>query len=164
MTWSAFEVLFRDVFELELKVDPSKTVLLANNASIRKRFEMEKFSLTTLIQHDFDLSGKVGTLLVRQQDLSDLPTLKSVYATLFASSAKLTSCLNSRDLWLLYQRRHLFVHRRGIVDQTYLEKTSDDVSLGSTLELTPKDFERHFEAVVETGEELLRCLAKRNST
>ena len=158
LVWSAYEVLFRDAFELELNLHPSKAALLAQNVSTRKRFEVERFSLDTLIKHEFDLSDTVGTLLVGQQDFSDLPTIKSVYAVLFPSSAELTSCLNQPDLWLLYQRRHLFVHRRGTVDQNYLDNTSDAVPLGSTLEVTPKEFEQHFNGVLEAGEALLRCL------
>lgn len=160
LVWSGFEVLFRDAFELEINFDPSKAALLIQNVSTRKRFDVEKFSLDTLINHKFDLSDKMGTLLVGQQHFSDLPTIKSVFSVLFASSPELTSCLNHSDLWILNQRRHLFVHRRGIVDQTYLDNTSDAVPLGATLEVTPKDFEEHLKHVLETGEALLRCLQK----
>ncbi len=160
LIWSAFEILFRDAFELELNLNSSKAALLAQNISTRKRFEVERFSLDSLIKYGFDLSDKVGTLLVGQQDFSDLPTMKSVYSVLFPSCPEVTNCLNHSDLWLLYQRRHLFVHRRGTVDQTYLDNTSDAAPLGSTLEVTPKDFEEHFKGVLETGEALFRCLQK----
>ena len=158
LIWSAFEILFRDTFELELNLNPSKAALLAQNVSTRKRFEVERFSLDSLIKYEFDLSNKVGTLLVGQQNFSDLPTIKSVFSVLFPSSPELTNCLNHPDLWLLYQRRHLFVHRRGIVDRTYLDNTSESISLGSTLKVAPKDFEEHYEGVLETGEALLCCL------
>ena len=114
-----------------------------------------------MAKHGFDLSDKVGTLLVSNQGFNDLPTIKSVYSVLFPSSGELTSCLNHPDLWLLYQRRHLFVHRRGVVDQAYIDNTSDTAPLGSTLEITPKKFEEHFKGVVETGEALLHCLPKK---
>jgi hypothetical protein len=114
--------------------------LLAQNISTRKRFEVERFSLETLIEHELDLSDEVDTLLVDRQDFRNLPTIKSVYSVLFTTSADLSSCLNHPDLWLLCQRRHLFVHRRGMVDQNYLGNTSDTAPLGSTFENTPKKF------------------------
>jgi hypothetical protein len=158
--WSGFEILFRDMFELELNLNPSKAALLAEGVSTRKRFEVERFPLDVLIKYGFNISDKVGTLLVDQQDFGDLPSIKSVYSVLFPSCPGLTNCLNRPDLWLLYQRRHLFVHRRGTVDQTYLDNTSDVVPLGSTLEVSPKDFEEHFKAVLDAGEALFRCLRK----
>lgn len=163
LTWSAFEVLCRDAFELELNLYPSKAALLAQNLTTRKRFEFEKVSLDILIKHEFDLSAKMGTYLVSRRDFSDLPTIKSVYLVLFASSDELASHLNHPELWLLYQRRHLFVHRRGIVDQNYLDNTSDATPLGSTLEVSPKDFEEQFQRVLETGETLLRCLQEQGT-
>ena len=164
LSWSAFEILFRDAFELKLNLDPSTVVLLAQNISTRKRFEVDKFSLDTLIEYDFDLSKKLGTILVVRQDFSDLPAIKTISSILFSSCSNLANLLNSSDLWLLYQRRHLFVHRRGIVDKIYLNNTSEAAPLGTALEVPPKDFEKHFSAVLKTGEALLRCFQNDNLT
>lgn len=158
LVWSAFEVLFRDVFELHLNLNPSKAKVLAQDTSTRKRFEAERFSLDTLVKHGFDLSNRVGTVLVSQQDFGDLPTIKTVYPVLFPGSGELLERLNDPDLWLLYQRRHLLVHRRGIVDQTYLDNTSDTAPINAPLPLKPKDFEAHFKVVLLAGEALLSCL------
>jgi hypothetical protein len=164
LIWSAFEILFRDTFEQELNLDPSKARLLVEDVSTRKRFEADKFSLETLIQHRFDLSNKLGTILVGQQDFSNLPAIRAVYSVLFGSSAELMRRLNQDDLWLLYQRRHLCVHRRGIVDQAYINNTNDDLPLGSPLVIIPQRFEEHFNVVLETGEALLQSLPSKTAT
>lgn len=162
LIWFAFEVLCRDLFELELNNDPAKVILFSSDASLRKRFELEKYSLETLAQYGFDLSNKMGTVLVAQRDLSDLPTIKAVLSALFSSSAALTNNLNDPDLWLLFQRRHLFVHRRGIVDQSYLNNTNDLAALGSTLKIGPDDVEHYFNCVLKTSESLLHCLPEKD--
>ena len=132
--------------------------VLAQHTSTRKRFEVERFSLDTLVKYGFDLSNHVGTVLVSQRDFGDLPTIKTVYSVLFPYSGDLLERLNDPDLWLLYQRRHLLVHRRGIVDQTYLDNTSDTAPINGPLLLKPKDFEVHFKVVLSAGEALLSCL------
>ena len=155
LIWSAFEVLFRDIFEFELNLNPSKAVMLAQQTSTRKRFAIEKLSLDILSKYDFNLSNKIGTVLVSQQDFSDLPTIKSVSSVVWPSCARLTGCLDHADLWLLYQRRHLFVHRRGMIDQAYLDNTGEALTLGMILEVLPNDFEKYLSCVLEAGEALL---------
>ena len=112
LLWSALEVLFRDTFEVHLNENPSVAQTLISDPGTRKRFEAEKFSLETLVEYGFDLSTKLGSVLVSQRDFSDLPTVKVVYSVIFGSCSCLIKRLNEAELWLLYQRRHLFVHRR----------------------------------------------------
>ena len=69
------------------------------------------------------LSKKIGTVLISQLNFGDLTNIKRVFAVLFPNALELVTCLNDPNLWLLYQRRHLIVHRRGIVDETYLERS-----------------------------------------
>ena len=134
------------------------------NIHLRGTWTAKPISLDTLIEYDFDLSKKLGTILVVRQDFSDLPAIKTISSILFSSCSNLANLLNSSDLWLLYQRRHLFVHRRGIVDKIYLNNTSEAAPLGTALEVPPKDFEKHFSAVLKTGEALLRCFQNDNLT
>lgn len=158
LLWSAFEVLFRDTFEFHLNRNPGSTRALVAHPTTRKRFEAEKLSLETLVEHGFDLSERIGTVLVAKQDFSDLPTLKSVYGVLFPRSTELHQGLADRNLWLLSQRRHLIVHRRGVVDQSYLDSTGEALPLGSRLSIAPDRFERDMKLVVEGGGVLLECL------
>jgi hypothetical protein len=153
LLWSAFEVLSRDAFETLLNESPSKIRTLINHPDTRKRFEAERLPLGTLLQHDFDLSARLGTVLVDQQDFSSLPTIKAVYAVLFPY-AGLIRTLAHRDLWTLYQRRHLIVHRRGVVDQAYIDATGEAHAVGNHLVVSPEDFEAGLGVVISSGTDL----------
>jgi hypothetical protein len=159
MLWSAFEVLFRDVIECELNLNPAKCTALAADTVTRKRIESKVTSLETLIENNFDLSRRVGTLVVAQNNFSDLPSIKTISVSLFPQAESLRLALDEKSLWLLYQRRHLFVHRRGIIDRKYLEGTSDEGEEGARLNVTPNQFEGHFDSVLKAGVALLASLS-----
>lgn len=158
LLWSGFEVFFRDAFELFVNDNPTRVQLLVTDPVTRKRFEAQRFSLDTLVRHGFDLSTRLGTVLVEQQDFSDLTTIKAVYTVLFGNNDNLMRALADRELWTLYQRRHLVVHRRGVVDQAYLDATGESVVRGTRLSATPGQFEIALTTVVRAGKELLHSL------
>ena len=101
------------------------------------------------------------TVLVAQQDFSDLRTIRSVYSVLFPDASTLNEALGHRDLWTFYQLRHLLIHRRGVIDQVYLDNTGATDAIGTRLVVTPKDFEGALTVVVSAGTSLLRSLPSR---
>jgi hypothetical protein len=159
LIWSAFEVLCRDTFETLLNLEPVKARSLVAHPDTRKRFEAERLSLETLVQYHFDLSARLGTVLVGQQDFSKLQTAKAVLPVLFPDRANLNEALADRNLWILCQRRHLIVHRRGIVDEAYVDATGDSSHVGTRLSVNPNDFENSIRVVVAFGTALLGCLS-----
>jgi hypothetical protein len=160
LVWSAFEVFCRDAFETLLNRDPLKIQILITHPTTRKRFEAERLPLDTLVQHGFDLSARLGTVLVSQQKFSDLPTIKAVFAVLFPGNTALTEALAQRDLWTLYQRRHLIVHQRGVIDHDYVVATGETLGIGTRLAVAPRAFETALRVVVSTGTEVARSLAE----
>jgi hypothetical protein len=158
LLWSAFEVLFRDTFEALLNSNPASIQALISHPKTRKLFEAERLPLETLVTHGFDLSSRLGSVLVSQQDFSDLPTVKSSYGVLLPGAASLHDALANRDLWILFQRRHLVVHRRGVVDRTYLDATGETLAIGTTLPIKPVDFENALTPVVAAGAALAAAL------
>lgn len=164
LVWSAFEVFCRDTFETILNEDPAKVRALINDPTTRKRFEAERLPLDTLVQYGFDLSARLGSVLVGQQEFSDLQTIKAVFAVLFPGNTELTQALAQRDLWTLYQRRHLVVHRRGVVDQAYIDATGETVAIGTRLVVSPRAFEAALSVVVSAGTAVARSLAADRSS
>ncbi len=158
LLWSSFEVLCRDAFEALLNGDPDKIKELMAQPTTRKRFEAERLTLDTLLQHGFDLSRRLGTVLVEQQDFSNLSTIKAVYSVLYPNGSELREALAYRELWALHQRRHLIVHRRGVIDQSYLELTGETHAIGTQLFVVPADVESALRVVVSAGTALARCL------
>jgi hypothetical protein len=151
-------VLCRDTFEILLNESPSKIEPLIKHPDTRKRFEAERLPVDTILQLGFDLSSRLGTVLVDRQDFSNLPTIKAVYAVL-DPGADLTQALAHRDLWALYQRRHLIVHRRGVVDESYLDATGKADAVGAALIVTPQVFKCALKVVVAGATALVRSVA-----
>ena len=77
--------------------------------------------------------------------------MKAVYSVLVPTNTSLNHALADRELWMLYQRRHLIVHRRGVVDQAYLDATGETFTIGTHLTVTPDDFEKALSVVVSAG-------------
>jgi hypothetical protein len=163
LLWSAFEVLCRDTFEMLLNAHPTKVRELVNHPTTRKRFEAERLPLEALVQHGFDLSARLGTVLVGQQDFSDLPAVKAVYGVLFPASADLNQALAHRGLWTLYQQRHLIVHRRGVIDQAYVDSTGETSCVGTRLAVSPRDFADALGVTIAAGTAMARSLPLGNA-
>ena len=157
--WSIIEVLFRDTFELYLNENPAKAILLLKREDFRKRLaDVKKLTLEELADYSFDISNRVGTFLIARTDFSNLKNIMVCIPPLFEPSPDLIEQLGQQDLWLLNQRRHLFVHRAGIVDKDYFDKTSDNVAIGEPLIITPDMVEEHISTAVELANTLFRKL------
>jgi len=159
LMWSAFEVLSRDLFIILLNGNPGWTSRLLEQPATRKRFAVEKLDWQTLVAYSFDLSACMGLLLSQKADLDDIQTIRETYAALFPDAADMNRVLAEERLWFLFQKRNLIVHRRGLVDQHYLDRTGDHVPLGQQLCVTPAEIESLLAAVLAAGESLIRRAA-----
>lgn len=65
--------------------------------------------------------------------------------------------LRNPKLWLLQQRRHLIVHRRGVVDKQYLEKTGEKLNVGEQLLPTPAEIEEYFKDACDAAIALIKA-------
>jgi hypothetical protein len=155
LCWGAFEVFGRDCFIAYLNAKPSRTLALLADPGSKRRFEVSKVSLETLAEHNFDLSGRMGTLLAKQHDLSDVYSVKSVYQALFPDSGKLSEALNDPDLRLLSLRRNLIVHQRGVIDETYKFSSKCIQHVRERLRLSPSDLEVHLGTTIRAAVSIL---------
>ncbi|MBC7683902.1 MAG: hypothetical protein H7176_01585 [Bdellovibrionales bacterium] len=159
LCWSAFEVIARDVFVATLNMRPGLTERLLADPVAKRRFELSKIPLETISAHGFDLSKRMGTLLAEQQDLSDLKSIKAVYEALFPEAVAVATALADPDLRLLAERRHLIVHKRGMVDLNFYQKTGGVNVVGERLIVTPDDLERHIGSCTSASTAVLDCVA-----
>jgi hypothetical protein len=155
LCWGAFEVFARDCFIAYLNAKPDRALSVLADSVAKRRFEGSKVSLETLAEYNFDLSGRMGTLLAKQQDLSDVYSVKSVYQALFPENGKLSGDLNDPDLRLLSLRRNLTVHQRGVVDETYATSTNCIQLVGERLKLSPNDLETHLGTTIKVTVSIL---------
>jgi len=70
----------------------------------------------------------------------------------------LQSALCAPLLELLEQRRNLIVHRAGMVDKRFIDKTSLGYELGTLLPLDDEVISESLNASIDAGCELLKCL------
>lgn len=155
LIWGAFEVLARDLFIELLNRQPARAEMLLSNPSNRRRFGIEKIDWITLNSYGFDLSRNIGTILSQRADLDDVPTIKDAYKSIFPTASDLATQLSDRRLWILFQKRNLIVHRRGVIDQQYNDKTGETQILGSKLMVAPSEIEDYLSITTSAGYALL---------
>jgi hypothetical protein len=61
-------------------------------------------------------------------------------------------------LWLLWQRRYVLVHKRGLVDAAYLKRTGDKQSIGARLRISASYLDEIFGLVSDAGAQFVRAL------
>jgi hypothetical protein len=159
LTWSALEILCRDLFEAILNADPKRALTVMQEPTAKQRLQ-SKFTLEELAASGFDLSSSLGSLLSAQQDFSDIRTIKAVMLPAIKSDSAVEAVLGEKNLWVLCQQRHLIVHRRGVVDARYLEATGEARQIGERLAVTPSELESQIEGVVNAGHVLLIAAGK----
>jgi hypothetical protein len=159
LTWSAFEVLSQETFVELLNMRPSLTLRLSADESARRHFPLKSVAMETLVEHGFDLSHHMGDLVARLRAVDSVPVMRSAFSALLPAAHDLHVALADRSLWTLNQRRHLIVHKRGVIDREYLAKTDEDLETGQQLAITSFDLEAYLRAVVGVGSELLRAAA-----
>jgi len=81
--------------------------------------------------------------------------IKNTIGRLFPTHADGKEALQKHELWSLFQRRHLIVHRCGVVDTKFLQEVGGSQQPGSVLVLGPKDLDRDLAATLAFGCQLL---------
>lgn len=140
MSWGAFETLFNDSVCSLLNSKPSVTRDLAH-VRLYKEALSSRSLLDGLESAGFDLKSGMGDLLAGLVSLDSLPKMRSVAAVLLPDS-ELNLALTSKELWAISQQRHLIVHRRGIVDNRYLDRVEDNRNIGEKIVFDSKYVEQ----------------------
>lgn len=154
LTWSALEILSRDLFEALLNAKPERALIVLKQPVAKNRLQ-SKFTLEELATAGFDLSSTLGSMLSSQLDFSNIRTIKAVMLPVLGSEPGVDAALGEETLWVLCQQRHLIVHRRGFVDARYIEATGESRRVGERLVVGPDDLEAQLTKVVSAGRALL---------
>lgn len=154
LAWSSLEGLARDLLEFILNREPKRIAALMADPAARQRIPA-RMTLEEMATFNFNLTSCLGTLVVAQQDLSDIKSIRTLIPALLGGDGSVTVSLGERNLWNLSQRRHLIVHRRGIVDGKYLDAVGGSDALGEKIVINPDDLERDIRAVASAGVEML---------
>lgn len=144
-SWSIFESFARCFIITWLNENPAHTSSVLSSPELKDFFGRKVVDIQTIGDYNFDLSRSMGTVLFKDRRLDSLNVIRSSMKALF-SSPDVQSALGN-DLWVLNQRRHLFVHNRGVVDSPYITNTSDQTPVGEKLILECDDVIQHLTAV-----------------
>jgi hypothetical protein len=161
MLWASLEVLAFDGLVALLNARPDLAVVMAAADHAKKNFQ-RGIPIDVLAQHGYDVSSTMGTVLMsglrNEGGQIGLPMMKDLFSALCPDDEPLHAALGNANAWLLYQQRHLIVHRRAVVDRSYLTKTGAALELGSTLDLDRFDVEGYFRLSGEIGRALVLAM------
>jgi len=158
LLWGSFEVFARDLFASILNARPELARRLMNDSKTKHYFNIKSITFDDFEIYGFNLSQNMGNLLLSLYDLGDVSAIKNIYRVLFSKRKTLQKMLAADDLWLLYQKRNLIVHRRSIVDSQYIEKTGEGLKIGSELSVSPSSIDSYLILIRDLGREFLRAI------
>ena len=157
--WTAFEVFCRDCFIILLNKKSELVEKLSDVPELKQKFNLKTLPVQKLIEFNYDLSNRMGAVLIENFEFSNIETIRSVYKCIFTSEV-LRAKLEINDLWLLFKRRNLLVHKSGVVDKQYLESTSDNLPLNSKLIIKPEEFLKYLELIVDISKDIKKEIEK----
>jgi hypothetical protein len=109
-----------------------------------------------------DLSGRVGDLVLSENDLSDYVSIKSVLLPLFDNPPDLRDALNEPTLFTLSKLRNVLVHRGGIADLRFEKETGGRWKAGDAVTIGPTDIDDYIRVTSAVVERVLAAARKRN--
>lgn len=155
LVWSSFEIFAGETFRVLLNSAPNLVQKLIDQEKTRRMFQLKSIPLDVLASNNFDLSQRMGDYLLTVHSVDSAISIKVIFDALLPAAP---SSLDSQDLRFLNQKRHLIVHRGGIVDRGYIDATGSEVPIGSHLEVTTTDVISGMQTVHDCGVDLLSAI------
>jgi hypothetical protein len=120
-TWTAFETLSGDLWEAALNCHPEILSDLSRGGN-----DERAIPIGLLQKYKFDLSNAMGTILKERNIRFDkLENIRDNYEWAFGKESTVAESLADKSLDSLSSVRNLFVHRAGVVDKRYLNRTKN---------------------------------------
>jgi hypothetical protein len=157
--WGALEILVNDILRVLLNAKPQ----LMRTLTIHKPYRdvlSGQIMLAALEANQFNLSSAMGDLFAEAVKLDSLEKIRDAIR-LCVTDPAVDAMLKDERLWRISQQRHLIVHRRGLVDARYIERTSDHAVIGDHLKLDAAYVEASLVLVRDTGCSIYGATQKR---
>lgn len=164
MLWGTLEVFISDTIRTLLNASPSMSAVLLTADETKKHFPSRGISVEDLAKNDFNLSTSMGDVILANVRLDSLPVIREILKVMYPNDTNLHEKLRADELWILWQRRNLIAHRRGIVDQLYVSKTGDNTPVGERLALTGFYLDNCATLVRDVGIALINAIASKGPT
>ena len=157
LIWGAIEVVASDLFCELLNTNPTLVARLNDSEPARRLFGVKALGIDLLETYGFDLRGSMGSIVLSQHAVDNVPSIKVAYAALFPDDAELKTQLNRPELFLLNQQRNLIVHRRGVVDEDYRRKVKTAPQSGQRIKVRAEDIASNLALARDVGVALLQA-------
>jgi phage FluMu protein gp41 len=147
--WGAFEILANDTVKALLNAKPK---MISRFMEVRpyREFLSARWLMDSLETRNFNLSSTMGEVFCEVVKLDSLEKIREAIRVGLGSDV-IDAVLKDERLWKISQQRHLIVHRRGIVDARYIERTSGNETIGGALMLEGQYIEGCLEVVRDVG-------------
>lgn len=160
MTWSAFEVFFKNFITQLLNDKPELIIELVNNSKTSSKFQLKKIDLLELAEFNFNVSESIGTIFFENINFSNLSIIRDILSVVFPNNDLLRKYISESNMWNLNQGRHCIVHNFGNIDSDYINNTVSKAKIGTKLVVTPNELENQLLAIRDTVSALLISVAK----
>lgn len=153
--WGSFEVFIGDVLIDLFDSKPALAYLALSKDPARRHFPERTFPTELLMKHDFNMSEVMGTTLFGERKPASLPMIRDILSVIFPK----VTAVHDDAFWTLWQRRHIIVHQRGIVDKAYAARTGEQRKIGEHLVLRGEDIDAAATIVQEAVFQVARQLS-----
>jgi len=165
--WCSFEVLMKELWELSLNYGGkyiSKNVVsklpdLEHGGSIdllRGRY----ISLDYLAKYGYNISAKLGSVLVSKFDFTSVNGIKEAYSCAFPKSANMRDALDNKGIIGLEATRSVVVHNAGVVDEDFCKKVNaSKPEIGKRLQLNSHKLCYYADSSIEAGVSVITAVS-----
>lgn len=152
--WGVFETFTLDLLMELLRADLKFLREIAQVARKGVPWGLKPAELLRSIEQQL-LADPALSVADAVQPLSDtsinLNAARHFFGAIFQAHPDVAAALGAQELTVLSARRHLLMHRAGIVDAKYQAESGDTSPLGTGITITPSDLVSYFKAVVRAG-------------
>lgn len=157
--WAALETFVSDFVRIYLNQRPDALSLLLADEDAKKRIGRIKWTIGELMTIGLDLSGRVGDLVLSENDLSDLLSMKAILCPLLERTPALMAALNDPELFIFGKLRNLLAHRGGLVDARFEKETNGRWKLGETVVIRTSELDKFIIATINVVSQILLAVS-----
>jgi len=136
MMWDTFEAFISDSLRSIFNQQPKFAAIMLQSPEVKKLSSVKHVTIEDLAARGFDMSRSMGDYIIDEMRFDSFPVMRAVLSAVFPAAADLHTAFRDPEYWLLWQRRNLIAHKRGVVDESYQSKTSDTIAVGTRLQVT----------------------------
>lgn len=157
--WSCLETLIKDHLITYLNANPLIAIKINGDEKLRKEIGLDKIDFNYLIENNFNLQDKIGTIIFSNQNSGKTGNLKLILKNIYQDE-NFPNMLDKGIIFQLFLRRNLIVHYRGTIDQEFKNRSNSNFKIGNKINITPAELISGFRAVTKFGNDILEAFLK----